>query len=111
MARLGPDIGPYKIDNVRIQLASENVRDGVSGLKRTAAQSEARSAFMQGNTNSVGRTLSIETREKIRRSNIATKREQRLARGGVGQRLAARFGNETSSEFDSHRPHHLSNLS
>jgi|SRR3990167_4729451 len=77
MARLGPDVGPYAIGNVKIQLSSENVGDGSRGLKRSAEQNTARSVWMRGNTHCVGRRLSAATREQIRQSNIATKRRSR----------------------------------
>jgi hypothetical protein len=55
MARLGPDIGPYAVNNVKIQLSSENTSDGTLGKKRTLEQNAARSEFMKGNNHTTGR--------------------------------------------------------
>jgi len=67
MARLGPDIGPYKVGNVKIITNRENCEERIASDEWKANQSRC----MQGNTNAVGgkgRTglvWSEETKQKL----------------------------------------------
>lgn len=54
MSRHG-DKGAYEAGNVFINLGSQNVSDGVTGIKRSVEQNALRSKWMRGNKNSVGR--------------------------------------------------------
>lgn len=65
MARLGPDIGPYRAGNVFIQLSAENARDGSLGLKRTPEQNAARGEWMKGNKHRLGHTNSQRQRDAV----------------------------------------------